>query len=174
MCRAKTVVKKSSQHKQPCTALKCAKCLQSGQSPARKRCSTLGCRCSCPRFVGILNQQQQKGEQRATRMITRSQVADLSKTTGAAPIVVMTPTRSSSTTSTSTSDMSSVNSSSDEGEAESKTMKSRNPQTGSIPGSLLVKPGVMPLALTFQHCAHAGLPEWHNTLIFMFATSHFL
>jgi hypothetical protein len=40
--RAQTVVKKlSNQHKQPCTALKCAKCLQAGQSPDRKRCTTV-------------------------------------------------------------------------------------------------------------------------------------
>jgi hypothetical protein len=37
-----TAVKKlSSQQKQPCTALKCAKCLQAGQSPDRKCCTTV-------------------------------------------------------------------------------------------------------------------------------------
>ncbi|KAG2353590.1 hypothetical protein BDR07DRAFT_1432766 [Suillus spraguei] len=142
MCRIKTtaIKKLSNQQKQPCTALKCAKCLQAGQSPDRKCCTTLGCPCRCPRFIGIPTQRLQKGEQCPVRMSTRSQTMIKS--------------------STSSGDVSSMNvsilsSSSDEGDMEDEIPKTRGLQTYSIPGSLLVT-GAMPLAITLQHCAHTG------------------
>lgn len=160
MCRTKsTAVKKlSNQHKQPCTALKCAKCLQAGQRPDRKSCTTLGCPCKCPRFIGIPTQRLQKGEQQPVRMCTRSQTM-IKKDTGlttadATPLVLMASTRRSSTSSTNTGDVSSMSSSSDEGEMEGEILKA-SLQTYSIPGSLLAA-GATPLAITLQHCANAG------------------
>lgn len=156
MCRTKSIVKKLS--KQPCTALKCAKCLQAGQRPDRKRCTTLGCPCKCPRFIGIPTQQLQKGEPHPARMCTRSQTM-IKKDTGmtvvdATPSALTASTRRSSTSSTSTGDVSSMISSSDEGEMEGEIPKA-SLQTYSIPGSLLAA-GATPLAITLQHCAHAG------------------
>lgn len=158
MCRTKTIPVKTLR-KQPCTALKCAKCLQAGQRPDRKRCTTLGCPCRCPRFIGIPTQRLQKGEQHTARMCTRSQTM-IKKDTGltaadATPLVSMASTRRSSTSSTDTGDVSSMSSSSDEGEMEGEIPKARDLQTYSIPGSLLVT-GAMPLEIALQHCAHAG------------------
>lgn len=163
MCRIKTtaIKKLSNQQKQPCTALKCAKCLQAGQSPDRKCCTTLGCPCRCPRFIGIPTQRLQKGEQCPVRMSTRSQTM-IKKDEGltaadATPLVSVASTRRSSTSSGDVSSMnvSILSSSSDEGDMEDEIPKTRGLQTYSIPGSLLVT-GAMPLAITLQHCAHTG------------------
>lgn len=162
MCRTKsTAVKKlSNQHKQPCTALKCAKCLQAGQRPDRKGCTTLGCPCKCPRFIGIPTQRLQKGEQQPVRMCTRSQTMikkDAGLTTADATSLVLTSsTRRSSTSSTNTGGVSSMSSSGDEGEVEGEIpMTKASLQTYSIPGSLLAA-GATPLAITLQHYANAG------------------
>lgn len=162
MCRIKTtaIKKLSSQQKQPCTALKCAKCLQAGQSPERKCCTTLGCPCRCPRFISIPTQRLQKGEQRPVRMCTRSQTMikkDEGLTAADAimiPSVSVASTRRSSTSSTNTGEASSMNvsissSSSDQNDMEGEILKTRGLQTYSIPGSLLVT-GTMPLAITLQ------------------------
>jgi len=36
-----------------CTASKCAKCMQGGQLRQRKRCTTEGCKCPCPRYIDM-------------------------------------------------------------------------------------------------------------------------
>ncbi|OAX37169.1 hypothetical protein K503DRAFT_250184 [Rhizopogon vinicolor AM-OR11-026] len=89
-----------------CTTSKCAKCLQGGQSRNRKRCTTQGCQCSCPRFVGLPTQRQQTGEQcQLIGSHTNNSTVSMSSSEG------------DFTMSTATSDTSSVDYGSDKGQA---------------------------------------------------------
>ncbi|OJA19586.1 hypothetical protein AZE42_05661 [Rhizopogon vesiculosus] len=124
---------------QVCTTSKCAKCLQGGQDRDRKRCTTRGCQCSCPRFVHLPTHRQleQTGQ--------RSSHTNNSK-------VSMSSAEGDSITSTATSDdTSSVDCSSDNGETEGKITKTISLQAGSL--------GAGQLVIALQHSLHLLL-EW--------------